>query len=43
MGIITAFFAWYTAFALIAQEVFNRPIPLLTSPPIKVKSETAKH
>jgi Predicted membrane protein len=43
MGIITASLAWYTAFALVAQEVFNRPIPLLTSPPIKVKSETAKH
>ncbi len=37
MGIITAAFAWYTAFANVAQEVFNRPIPLLTTALIKAK------
>jgi len=36
-GILSALFAWYTAFALVMQEVYNRPMPLLTTAPLKVK------
>ncbi|WP_054842861.1 GPR1/FUN34/YaaH family transporter [Vulcanisaeta distributa] len=40
VGIITALLAWYTAFAMVYQEVFNKPAPLLSSQPIKVKAVT---
>ncbi|WP_238375165.1 acetate uptake transporter [Vulcanisaeta thermophila] len=35
MGIITALSAWYTAFAIVYQEVFNKPAPGLTRAPIR--------
>ncbi|GAB6946682.1 GPR1/FUN34/YaaH family transporter [Vulcanisaeta sp. JCM 16161] len=41
VGIITALLAWYTAFAMIYQEVFNRPAPLLNSQPIRAKAAAA--
>jgi succinate-acetate transporter protein len=42
MGIITALFAWYTAFATVTQEIFNKPIPLITTAPIKTKTTETK-
>ncbi len=41
VGIITALLAWYTAFAMVYQEVFNRPAPLLNSQPLRTRAATA--
>ncbi|MGC8597866.1 MAG: acetate uptake transporter [Thermocladium sp.] len=35
MGILTALAAWYTAFASVMQEVYNRQMPLLSTAPLR--------
>ncbi len=35
IGILTALAAWYAAFASVMQEVFNRPMPMLSTAPLR--------
>jgi len=35
MGILTALAAWYTAFASVMQDIYNRQMPLLTTAPLR--------